>query len=151
MLIIPDDLNGPEMHALLEVHFARMLASSPQGNCHALDFDRPNAPDIAFWSIRDGENLAGCGALKEHAQRLGEIKSMRTHAGYLRRGVGAQMLAHIIAVARARGYARLSLETGSGDAFVAAARLYERHGFTECAPFADYVPDPFSRFMTLAL
>lgn len=151
MLIIADDLTGPEIRALLEIHFAGMLANSPRDSCHVLDFDGLNAPDIAFWSIWDGENLAGCGALKEHTPLLGEIKSMRTHADYLRRGVGARMLAHIIAVARARGYDRLSLETGSGDAFVAAVRLYEQHGFTECAPFADYVPDPFSRFMTLAL
>ena len=78
----------------------------------------------------------------------GEIKSMRTADALLRRGVAARMLDHIIDEARRRGLARLSLETGSGAAFEPAIALYRRYGFDDCAPFADYKPDPFSRFMT---
>jgi putative acetyltransferase len=81
----------------------------------------------------------------------GEIKSMRTAADYLGKGVGTQMLRHIIHEAKARGCNRLSLETGSGPAFDAARRLYQRFGFEYCPPFADYADDPFSRFMTLAI
>lgn len=149
--IIADDLSGAEIRALLEVHFAGMLANSPEGSCHFLDFEGLKGPDITFWSIWDGQSLAGCGALKVHDAVLGEIKSMRTHADHLRKGAGAAMLAHIIAQARARGLARLSLETGSGPAFHAAHGLYRRFGFVECAPFADYRPDPFSRFFTCQL
>jgi putative acetyltransferase len=148
--ITPDDLTGPEIRALLEVHFAGMLANSPAGSCHFLDFDGLNAVDVTFWSIWDGVSLAGCGALKELDAEHGEIKSMRTHADHLRKGAGAQMLEHIIATAKSRGYHRLSLETGSGEAFDAAHRLYLRYGFEYCPPFGDYVEDPFSRFMTLA-
>ena len=155
MRIIEDDLSGPEIRALLEIHFAGMLANSPEGSCHFLDFDGLNAPDVAFWSIwakdKNGRSLAGCGALKQLDARQGEIKSMRTHADHLRKGVAAKMLTHIIAVAKARGYARLSLETGTGDAFNPAGRLYERFGFTDCPPFADYTLDPFSRLMSLKL
>jgi putative acetyltransferase len=148
MRIIEDDLTGPEIRALLETHFAGMLASSPPGSCHFLDFDGLKAPDVTFWSIWDGDGLAGCGALKELSPEQGEIKSMRTHADHLRKGVGARMLEHIIATARERGYQRLSLETGSTPDFDAAHSLYLRYGFEYCPPFADYVEDPFSRYMT---
>lgn len=151
MRIVEDDLSGPEIRALLEVHFAGMLANSPAGSCHFLDFDGLNSADVTFWSIWDGEQLAGCGAVKELSPTHGEIKSMRTHADHLRKGAGAQMLEHIIRTAKSRGYERLSLETGSGDAFDAAHGLYLRYGFEYCPPFGDYVEDPFSRFMTLKL
>ncbi len=151
MRIVEDDLTGPEIRALLEVHFAGMLANSPVGSCHFLDFDGLNSADVTFWSIWDGGALAGCGAVKELSPTHGEIKSMRTHAEHLRKGAGAQMLEHIIRTAKSRGYERLSLETGSGDAFDAAHGLYLRYGFEYCPPFGDYVEDPFSQFMTLKL
>jgi len=151
MRILEDDLTGPEIRALLETHFAGMLASSPPGSCHFLDFDGLNAPDVTFWSIWDGAELAGCGAVKELSALHGEIKSMRTHADHLRKGVGAVMLTHIISEARERRYRRLSLETGSTEAFIPALALYEANGFQFCPPFGDYVEDPFSRFMTLAI
>jgi len=151
MRIIEDNLTGPEIRALLETHFAGMLANSPAGSCHFLDFDGLNAPDVTFWSIWDGDSLAGCGPLKELSSEHGEIKSMRTHEDHLRKGAGAIMLAHIISEGRERGYRRLSLETGSTEAFVPALAMYEAHGFEYCPPFGDYLDDPFSRFMTLAI
>lgn len=151
MRIIEDDLSGPQIRALLEAHFAGMLASSPPGSCHFLDFDGLNAADVTFWSVWDGDSLAGCGALKELSPEYGEIKSMRTHSDHLRKGVGAVMLEHIIATAKARGYQQLSLETGSTPDFDAAHGLYLRYGFEYCPPFGAYVEDPFSRFMTLAI
>ena len=105
-----------------------MLANSPEGSCHFLDFDGLNAPDVTFWSIWDDANLMGCGAVKELDAAHGEIKSMRTHADHLRKGAAAAMLEHIIATAKARGYRRLSLETGSGEAFDAAHGLYLHGG-----------------------
>jgi putative acetyltransferase len=149
--IIEDDLSGLEIRALLEVHFAGMLANSPKDSCHFLDFEGLKGPGVTFWSIWDDESLMGCGAMKELDLAHGEIKSMRTHEDHLRKGAAAAMLAHIITIARARGYRRLSLETGSGEAFDAAHSLYLRNGFTYCRPFADYKEDPFSRFMTLEL
>ncbi len=151
MYIIKDDLTGPDIRGLLETHFAGMLASSPKDSCHFLDFEGLKAPGVTFWSVWNDDALMGCGALKVHDADLGEIKSMRTHGDHLRKGAGAAMLDHIIAVARARGLTRLSLETGSGPAFDAAHGLYLRYGFEYCGPFADYRDDPFSRFMTLRL
>jgi putative acetyltransferase len=149
--IIEDDLSGSAIRALLEEHFAGMLANSPPDSCHFLDFDGLKGPGVTFWSIWDGESLAGMGALKVHDATLGEVKSMRTHADHLRKGVAAAMLRHIVAEARAAGLARLNLETGSGPAFEPALALYRAHGFVDCPPFADYRPDPFSRFLTLEL
>ena len=151
MRIIEDDLTGVEIRALLETHFAGMLANSPAESCHFLDFDGLNAPDVTFWSIWDVEKLAGCGALKELSNDHGEIKSMRTHGDHLRKGAGTGMLIHIISEGRRRRYQRLSLETGSSEGFLPARTLYEAHGFEYCTPFGDYVEDPFSRFMTLAI
>ena len=149
--IVEDDLSGAAIRALLAQHFAGMLANSPAGSCHFLDFDGLNAPDVTFWSIHRGDALAGCGALKMLYAAHGEIKSMRTHDGFLRQGVAALMLDHIISEARRRGVRRLSLETGSSPAFEPALALYRRYGFEDCTPFADYKPDPFSRFMTRGL
>jgi putative acetyltransferase len=151
MHINEDDLSGKEIRALLETHFAGMLANSPKDSCHFLDFEGLKAPGVTFWSIWDQNRLMGCGALKQHDADLGEVKSMRTHADHLRKGAGAAMLVHIIASARERGLKQLSLETGSSPAFDAAHALYLRHGFTYCRAFADYQEDPFSRFMTLKL
>ncbi len=149
--IVEDDLSGAAIRALLKVHFAGMLANSPAGSCHFLDFDGLNAPDVTFWSIHQGGELAGCGALKMLGAAHGEIKSMRTSDAFLRQGVAARLLDHIIAAARERDLKRLSLETGSGAAFEPAIALYRRYGFADCEPFADYRPDPFSRFMTRTL
>jgi putative acetyltransferase len=156
MHITPDDLSGPEIRALLEQHFAGMLANSPEDSCHFLDFDGLKGPGVTFWSVwtqdEDGrDQLAGCGALRELDPTHGEIKSMRTADPFLRRGAGAAILTHIIDTARERGYTRLSLETGSGAAFEAAQSLYRRLGFAPCGPFGSYVENPFSRYFTLVL
>lgn len=151
MRIVEDDLSGDAIRALLDEHIAGMLANSPAGSCHFLDIDGLKGPDVTFWSIWDGDALAGMGALRDHGDGMGEIKSMRTRRAHMRRGVAAAMLRHVIAQARARGMARLSLETGSSVAFAPAIALYRVHGFVDCPPFADYRPDPFSRFMTLEL
>ena len=149
--IVADDLSGLEIRALLEEHLRSMHALSPPESVHALDLGKLRQPDITFWTAWDDGVLVGCGALKELDRRHGEIKSMRTPQALRRRGAGRAVLAHILDVARSRRYERLSLETGSGDAFAPAQRLYESFGFTRCGPFGDYVLDPHSVFMTLRL
>ncbi len=146
-----DDLDGPEIHALLAEHLRNMHRISPSGSVHALDLDGLRDPRITFWSAWSGDALLGCGALKRLDADHGEIKSMRTAEAWRRSGVGRAMLAHIVDEARHRGYRRLSLETGSQPEFAAAHRLYADFGFVSCPPFADYRPDPHSVFMTLDL
>jgi putative acetyltransferase len=146
-----DDLTGAAIRAFLEDHLRTMHQLSPPESVHALDLEGLRKPDITFWTAWSGEELLGCGALKELAPRHGEIKSMRTAPAHRRKGVGRAMLTQIIAEARRRSYARLSLETGSMKAFEPAQRLYESFGFAYCPPFGDYVEDPNSVFMTRAL
>ena len=146
-----DDPERPDVYALLEEHLRSMYQLSPPESVHALDVSRLKGPDITFWSVRDGDTLLGCGALKEIDPAHGEVKSMRTPQALRRRGAGRAVLIHILSEARRRGYKRLSLETGSMDAFLPAQKLYESFGFTYCGPFADYKPDPYSVFMTLTL
>ena len=151
MQIIEDDLTGKEIRDLLEIHFAGMLSHSPRGACHFLDIEALKGPTVTFWSVRENESVAGCGALKELDSHHGEIKSMRTHPNFLRRGVASLLLDHIITTAKKRGYRQLSLETGSGDAFEPAIRLYESRGFVPCSAFGGYAENPFSRFYSLEL
>ncbi|MCA9296849.1 MAG: GNAT family N-acetyltransferase [Phycisphaerales bacterium] len=150
-VIREDDLRGPEIAALLQEHLASVALHSPPESIHALDLEGLRAPGVTFWTAWDGAVLAGCGALKELDTGHGEIKSMRTSASHLRRGVASAVLGHLVEVARKRGYIRLSLETGSMDAFLPARSLYARFGFQECGPFAEYVDDPNSVFMTMVL
>lgn len=147
MQIRQDDLKGKEIIALLEEHVAALRRTSPPESCHVLDLAGLRKPDITFWSAWDGNRLAGCGALKELDKRHGELKSMRTAQPYLRKGVASMLLRHMIEEARRRGYARLSLETGSMSYFDPARALYASFGFVTSPPFGDYVEDPNSVYM----
>lgn len=151
MILRLDDLRGPEIRALLEEHLADMRRISPPESVHALDLDALRRPEISFWTVWEGDALLGCGALKQLDAAHGEIKSMRTARAHRGKGVARFVLTHILDEARRRGYARLSLETGSQPDFEPARRLYASVGFASCGPFADYVLDPNSVFMTLAL
>lgn len=148
MQIRIDDLRGPEIATLLQEHLADMHATSPRESVHALDLDGLRRPEITFWTIWDGTRLAGCGALKQLDAAQGEIKSMRVAGAYRRRGIAARLLQHLLDVATARGYQRLSLETGSQAFFEPARQLYAKYGFIDCGPFAGYKPDPNSVFMS---
>ena len=146
-----DDLNGPEIAALLRGHLEHAAAHSPRESIHALDLDRLRSPAITFWSMWSEEMLLGCGALRELAPDHGEIKSMHTATAHRGKGVAAQLLTHILAEAKGRTYRRVSLETGTMAGFAAARALYANFGFMPCAPFADYRDDPNSLCMTLEL
>ena len=151
MIIQKDDLLDPKIQALLEEHIKSMKKNSPPESVHALDIEGLRKPEITFWSIWENDDLLGCGALKELNPQHGEIKSMRTSAHHRRQGVATAMLNHIITEARQRGYKRLSLETGSNEAFEPARNLYASFGFEPCCPFAEYQPDPNSVFMTRSI
>jgi putative acetyltransferase len=152
--VIAIDVDDPvraDVHRLLAEHLADMYATSPAESVHALDHVALAEPDMTLWTAREDSVLLGCGALKQLSQNEGEIKSMRTTPAARRRGVASMLLDHILGEARMRNFERVNLETGSEEFFAPARRLYRRHGFTECAPFADYRPDPNSVFMTLWL
>jgi putative acetyltransferase len=146
-----DDLKGSEIHELLQEHLRSMLSLSPPESVHALDIEALRQPEITFWTVWESGELLGCGALKELDSQHAEIKSMRTVSSHLRKGIAKTLLNHIIAEAKRRSYTRLSLETGSMASFEPAHKLYTSFGFTDCQPFADYIEDPYSIFMTKEL
>ncbi len=149
---VEGDLDSPDVVALLAEHLAGMQPHSPPESIHALPVNALRHPDISFWSARiDDGRLAGMGALRTLDPAHGEIKSMRTVSALHRSGVGAAMLEHLLDTARARGFARVSLETGTADFFEPARALYRTRGFAPCGPFGDYREDRFSCFMTLVL
>jgi putative acetyltransferase len=141
-------LTHPAVIALLEQHHQDMLLHSPPESVHALDLSALAQKDITFLCVWKNDELAGCGALKELNDAHGEIKSMRTSTSFLRQGVAKLLLEFIFAQATTRGYQKLSLETGTMDAFLPAQKLYQQLGFHTCQPFADYQEDPYSTFMS---
>jgi putative acetyltransferase len=147
----PDDPTAPDVTALLDEHLADMHDTSPPESVHALGHAALADSTITFVTAREDGELLGCGALKQLTADHAEIKSMRTAGAARGRGVATAVLGWLLADARDRGLARVSLETGTQDYFAAAHRLYLRHGFVDCEPFGDYVLDPNSRFLTLAL
>ncbi|HZH62483.1 MAG TPA: GNAT family N-acetyltransferase [Metabacillus sp.] len=151
MEIKKDDLTGYKVAELIREHLHGMTLNSPPESIHALNLEKLRKPNITFWTIWEGNELAGMGALKELDISQGEIKSMRTSSAYLRKGVARRMLQHILDEAVKRGYKRLSLETGSMAEFEPARKLYENFGFEYCEPFSDYKKDPNSVFMTKKL
>lgn len=160
---IDRELTHPQVIALLREHMAGMHAESPPESVHALDLSGLRQPEITFLTAwrRSGngddsqDQLLACGALKELTPTTptqgghGEIKSMRTAARHLRQGAAQAILTELLAIARQRGYVRVSLETGTTPGFEAAIAMYRKFGFLDCGPFADYREDPFSRFMTM--
>ncbi|MEU6743549.1 GNAT family N-acetyltransferase [Streptosporangium sandarakinum] len=149
--ITVDDLSGPRIIEFLRDHVRQMRSITPPESKHALDLDGLRAPGVTFWSVLDGDDPVGCGAIKRLDAGHAELKSMRTAPERTRSGIASRLLEHIIAEAGAMGFTRLSLETGSAEFFLPARRLYEKLGFTYCEPFADYRPDPSSVFMTRPL
>lgn len=153
--VVVDDLSRAQTRALLEMHLRGMHENSPPGTNYALDLSGLQAPEITVWSLWEGDTIVAIGALKMLPDTGGphraEIKSMRTHPNFLRRGAAARMLTHILAEARARGVGILSLETGTSTDFDAAVALYTRFGFSVGDVFGDYRPSPHNQFLHLAL
>lgn len=149
--IATEDPRNADVTALLETHLAFAHEVTPAGHVHALGVEGLLHPAVTFFGARAEGRLVGVGALRELDPSHGEIKSMHTHRSARGLGVGAAIVDHLLATARARGYSRVSLETGTMEAFAPARALYQRMGFAPCPPFADYTDNPFSTCMTLEL
>lgn len=151
MEIREDDLTGQKIASLLREHLENMHEITPPESVHALDLEALRSPSITFWSAWEGDELLGCGALKELDPKTGEVKSMRTATDHRLKGVASKILEHILQEAKQRGYDCLNLETGSFAEFAPARALYLRYGFEYRGPFAEYIDDPNSVFMTKKL
>lgn len=143
-----DDPRAADVRALLERHLSHARANSPPEAVHALDVDSLVDPAIVFFSFRRDGELLGVGALKILSDNHAELKSMHTAAAARGRGIGGALVDHLVGVARARGIARVSIETGCQPAFAPARSLYASAGFEPCEAFGDYEPSPNSVFMT---
>ncbi len=150
-VIAIDDPRVADVLALLERHLAFAMEHSPPEDVHALDLEGLLDPSVAFFSARDEGRLLAIGALKQLDATHGELKSMHTVQAARRQGVARAMVEHLLGVARQRRYRRVSLETGTMDAFGPARALYEATGFTVCGPFDSYSLSPNSTFMTQTL
>jgi putative acetyltransferase len=150
-VIAVDDPRAEDVRALLERHLAFTNATSLPEDMHALDVEALCDPAVTFFGLREDGELLGVAALKRIDDGHAEIKSMHTAQAARGRGVGRRLVEHLLAVARERGFRRVSLETGSGPPFAAARGLYASAGFVPCPRFGDYPDSPNSAYMTLML
>ncbi len=144
MKSIENNFNNPSVNTLLRHHFVQLKSNSPEGSTHVLDIEGLKIPSIKFWSIWDNEKLIGCGALKFLDEVHGEFKSIRVSDEFRNLGYGIKLLGHLILEAKKNKIKRISLETGAGDFFKPARKLFEKAGFKACSPFAHYKEDPNS-------
>ncbi len=144
-------LDNLQVQELLETHLSQARSETAPGSDHALDLQGLKSPEVEFWSMWANDEPVAIGAIRKISADHYEVKSMHTISSKRRSGIGSEMLLHLIRVARTRGVKRLSLETGSWEYFRPARALYSKFGFIESQPFADYVLDPNSVFMTLDL
>lgn len=149
MRIILGDFEDSRVLDLLSFHLAGMHENSPPGNVFSLDLTGLKSPDVSFWTAWDGDDLMGCGAIKFLSADQAELKSMRTYDHHLRKGASKALLKHLLDKARSKGVTRVSLETGSGEAFEPALALYRANGFENGPAFSDYVQSDFNQFLHL--
>ena len=142
------NFENPKVHELLTKHFSELRAASPEGSAHVLDITGLMVPSIKFWSLWQDENLIGCGALKFLEKDHGEFKSIRVHDNFRNMGYGIRVITHLISEAKRLKIKRLSIETGAGDFFLPARKLFEKCEFAVCEPFAHYVEDINSVYLT---
>ena len=145
---IEGNFDNSEVNELLTKHFIELRAASPEGSAHVLDIPGLRVNSIKFWSLWDDKKLIGCGALKFINKEHGEFKSIRIHDDFRKKGLGTEVINHLISEAKKLKIKRLSIETGAGDFFIPARKLFEKAGFTPCKPFAHYKEDVNSVYLT---
>ena len=148
---IEGNFENPEVNELLTKHFVELRAASPEGSAHVLDIPGLKVPSIKFWSLWEESQLMGCGALKFLEKNHGEFKSIRIHDDFRGKGYGEKIINHLINEAKKLNINRISIETGSGDFFAPARKLFENCGFKPCPPFAHYKEDVNSLYLTKLL
>ena len=145
---IEGNFEHPEVNELLIKHFVELRAASPEGSTHVLDIPGLKVPSIKFWSLWENQKLMGCGALKFLEKEHGEFKSIRIHDNFRKKGNGINVINHLINEAKKLKIQRLSIETGAGDFFKPARKLFKNCGFEPCKPFAHYKEDINSIYLT---
>ena len=145
---IEGNIDEPEVNELLKKHFIELRKASPEGSAHVLDIPGLRVSSIKFWSLWKNEKLIGCGALKFLDNDHGEFKSIRVHNDFRKKGYGIKVINHLIYEAQKLNIKKLSIETGAGDFFIPARKLFDKCGFEICEPFAHYRKDINSIYLT---
>ena len=148
---IEGNFDNPEVHELLIKHFIELRSVSPEGSAHVLDIAGLKDPSIKFWSLWEDSDLMGCGALKFLDKEHGEFKSIRVCDNFRGNGSGTKVIKHLINEAKKLNIKKLSLETGAGDFFLTARKLFIKCGFEPCEPFSHYKKDINSIYMTMPI
>ena len=148
---IEGNFDQPEVNELLTKHFIELRAASPEGSAHVLDIPGLKVTSIKFWSLWENNQLMGCGALKFLDAKHGEFKSIRIHDKFRKKGYGINVIDHLINEAKKLNITRLSIETGAGDFFKPARKLFKKSGFEICKPFAHYKEDINSVYLAKTL
>ena len=151
MKVVENNFDNAEVNHLLTKHFIELRSVSPDDSCHVLDIKGLKDSSIKFWSFWDNNQLIGCAALKFLDDEHGEIKSIRVEDNSRGKGFGKKIISHLIEVAKNEGIKKLSIETGAGDFFKSARKLFKKFGFKTCRPFADYKEDPNSCYFDLEI
>ena len=145
---IEGNFDNLEVNELLTKHFIELRAASPEGSAHVLDIPGLKVKSIKFWSLWENDKLIGCGALKFLDKAHGEFKSIRIHNNFRGQGYGINVINHLINEAKKLKIKKLSIETGAGDFFIPARKLFKKTGFSVCEPFAHYKEDVNSVYLT---
>ena len=148
---VEGNFNNPEVHELLIKHFIELRSVSPKGSSHVLDINGLRDSTIKFWSLWRDDSLIGIGALKFLDKEHGEFKSIRVNDRFRNKGNGSKVIAHLIKEAKKLNIKRLSLETGAGNFFLNARKLFNKCGFEVCEPFSHYKNDINSVYMTMLI
>ena len=151
MKSIEGNFDNSEVNELLKKHFVELRSVSPEGSTHVLDIEGLKDPSIKFWSLWEDDKLIGCGALKFLEKNHGEFKSIRVAYEFRKKGIGSRIINHLIEEAKKLKISKLSIETGAGEFFLPARKLFSKFGFKKCSPFAHYKDDPNSCYYTLDL
>ena len=151
MKSIEGNFDNSEVLELLNKHFIELRSVSPEGSAHVLDIEGLKDQNIKFWSLWEGNLLMGCGALKFLNKEHGEFKSIRVEDRFRKKDNGIKILKHLIFEAKKLNIKRISIETGTGDFFTPARRLFNKCGFKLCKPFAHYKEDPNSCYMSMLI
>ena len=145
---IEGNFDNQEVHELLTEHFIELRDASPKGSAHVLDIPGLKITSIKFWSLWEHNKLMGCGALKFLEDEHGEFKSIRIHNDFRNKGYGINVINHLINEAKKLNIKKLSIETGAGNFFLPARKLFKKCGFTPCKPFAHYKDDANSVYLS---
>ena len=145
---VEGNFDNLEVNKLLTKHFIELRAASPEGSTHVIDIPGLKDKSIKFWSLWENEKLLGCGALKFLKKDHGEFKSIRVHDNFRNQGNGIKVINYLIDEAKILGIKRLSIETGAGDFFIPARKLFNKCNFEPCEPFAHYKKDINSIYLT---